>query len=225
LKHDHSTLITPLLPQANLGTLDSLNVGLYTKIFMQLEEKFWEDTEFILTATEERGVSAAWQNLDTKTQLPGSRIIFQTVTDELAERAELSNDKMIKQEQLGYLRVAYGDAVTEPIDFHIARFLLDPLFLAGWGDWGLETPPDVADQLRSPLVNSKDHRNLYISGEATCRRYYGYTHGAFYAGKRDALQVLAQLGVDVEQETACENQEAPDAGPPYGNGVRGGGNK
>lgn len=217
LKHDHEALFSPSLPQENKDALDSLNIGLYTKIFMQFEEKFWDNVEFILTATTKRGASNLWQNLDTQKQLPGSHILFQTVTEDLASAAELGDDDEIKKEQLDYLRVVYGDAVTDPINFYVARFLEDPLFRAGWGDWGTHTSPDVSYRLRSPLINGEGRQNVYISGEASCRRYNSYTHGGFLAGKRDALEIMAELEYDVELELACENQEMPDAGPPYGN--------
>jgi polyamine oxidase len=219
----HNTLFSPPLPDVNREAMASLSPGVYTKVFFQFPEKFWEDTEFIVTATPERGASPLWQSLDSNKLLDGSRIIFQTLTGDMGARAELSDDDAIKEEQLAYLRHVYGDAVPEPTDFHIARFLSDPLFKQCWADWTPETTPDVCDRMRAPILNSRQERNIYISGEATCRRYHGYTHGGLLSGRRDARDVLIALNYTVEREDACENQDEPSGGPPYGNQGNGNG--
>lgn len=216
--NDNKHMFSPPLPDTNRDALALLKRGTYTKVFFQFPYKFWEDVEFILTATEKRGASALWQNLDTRYQLPGSNIIFQTLIDDFGIRAETIDEDVIKEEQMEYLRTVYGTDIPDPTDFHIARFYEDPLFLQGWADWDQDTPPDVCDRIRAPLLNSSSQQNVYLSGEATCRRYHSYTHGGFLAGKRDALAVLISLGYDVEPEDACENEEEPKAGSPYGNG-------
>lgn len=219
--NDQGRMFSPKLPDINLDALASLKRGVYTKVFFQFPYKFWDDVEFILTANEERGASSLWQNLDMFKLLPGSNIIFQTLTAELGIRAEELGEEVIREEQMNYLRNVYGQNIPDPTDVYIARFYQDPLFLQAWGDWDQYTSPDICDQIKAPILNKEEQQNLYLSGEATCCRYRGFTHGGFLAGKRDALAVLVALGYDdvnTDYEISCENQEAGTGGAPYGKG-------
>ncbi|KAG6863157.1 hypothetical protein C0991_007884, partial [Blastosporella zonata] len=58
----------------------SMAMATYTKIFLQFPEKFWFDTQFALYADPERGRYPVWQSLDVEGFMPGSGIIFVTVT-------------------------------------------------------------------------------------------------------------------------------------------------
>eukprot|EP00567_Pseudictyota_dubia_P014253 CAMPEP_0197439884 /NCGR_PEP_ID=MMETSP1175-20131217/6521_1 /TAXON_ID=1003142 /ORGANISM="Triceratium dubium, Strain CCMP147" /LENGTH=539 /DNA_ID=CAMNT_0042969885 /DNA_START=71 /DNA_END=1690 /DNA_ORIENTATION=+ len=226
-------LFNPDLPKRNSDAVNKLGYGLYNKMFMQFEENFWGDTqppdlEFILTATEERGFSPVWQNLDTKTQLDGSRIIFQTLTEEWAERAEAMDDEAIIEEHLEILKNVYGEEKVSRdklLNFYYVRLLDDPLKRGAWGSWSPDTPPDNPERLRTPIppdLQGTEVQKVWISGSATCRRYGGFTTGAYIAGKRDALEIANIMGHDVTLETICESREDP-GGTGNGNrkGVRG----
>lgn len=59
------------------------------------------------------------------------------------------------------------------------------------------------DAFRAPIGR------LHISGEATCKRFTGYMHGAYGAGERSARTVLRDMGVQGvphPDDSFCERQ-------------------
>ena len=90
----------PPLPDWKQEAINSMTMATYTKIFLQFPHVFWFDTQvgilmllfkilcthaciifqMALYADEERGRYPVWQSLDVQGFLPGSGIIFVTVT-------------------------------------------------------------------------------------------------------------------------------------------------
>lgn len=84
--------------------------------------------------------------------------------------------------------------------FHKTRWQVDPLFYGGFSTWRLGYTEE--DQARI----STRYGNLVFSGEHTCRRHHGYTHGAKIAGERSASMLLrdrfGMIGIDTA--TLCD---------------------
>lgn len=83
----------PHLPQWKTQAIYEFDMAVYTKIFLRFPFKFWPsgpETEFFLYAHEKRGYYPIWQHLET--EMPGSNILFVTVTDEEAKRIEQQPD-------------------------------------------------------------------------------------------------------------------------------------
>ncbi|GLB44648.1 putative flavin containing amine oxidoreductase [Lyophyllum shimeji] len=184
LQNDDVTL-TPQLPGFKKEAIASMTMGTYTKIFLQFPKKFWFDTEMALYADPERGRYPVWQSLDHENFLPGSGIIFVTVTGDFSERIEGLPDAQVKEEVLGVLQSMYPNiTVPAPLDFKFNRWRSDPLYRGSYSNW----PPSFVKQHHDNLRANVER--LYFAGEATTQKYFGFLHGAYFEGLDVAKEMI-----------------------------------
>ncbi|KAF8064162.1 amine oxidase [Lyophyllum atratum] len=184
LQNDDVTF-TPDLPAFKQEAIASMTMGTYTKIFLQFSEKFWFDTEVALYADPERGRYPVWQSLDHEKFLPGSGIIFVTVTGDFSERIEALPDAQVKGEVLGVLQSMYPNiTIPAPLDFKFARWYSDPLYRGSYSNW----PPSFVRQHHDNLRANVGR--LYFAGEATSQKYFGFLHGAYFEGLYVAKEMI-----------------------------------
>ncbi|OSX57036.1 hypothetical protein POSPLADRAFT_1158026 [Postia placenta MAD-698-R-SB12] len=168
----------PPLPIWKREAIHSMTMGTYTKIFLQFPEKFWFDTEMALYADYERGRYPVWQSLDHPDFLPGSGIIFVTVTGEFSKRIESLQDVQVEDEVLSVLRSMFPDThIPKPLNFYFQRWHSDPLFRGSYSNW----PASFLSEHQGNLRANVDER-LWFAGEATSRKYFGFLHGAYSEG-------------------------------------------
>ncbi|KAH0582385.1 hypothetical protein H2248_010329 [Termitomyces sp. 'cryptogamus'] len=185
LKNNDVTFI-PDFPDYKVEAIASMTMGTYTKIFLQFPQKFWFDTEFGLYADSERGRYPVWQSLDKDGFMPGSGIIFVTVTGDYSERIEALSDTEVKEETMSILRTMYPNiTIPEPLDFMFPRWFNDPLYRGSFSNW----PPSFVSQHHDNLRANVGR--LYFAGEATSKDYYGYLQAAYFEG-HDIANVVAQ---------------------------------
>ncbi|KAH0582379.1 hypothetical protein H2248_010324 [Termitomyces sp. 'cryptogamus'] len=185
LKNDDVKFV-PDFPEYKTEAIASMTMGTYTKIFLQFPQKFWFDTEFALYADSERGRYPVWQSLDKEGFLPGSGIIFVTVTGDYSERIEALSDTEVEEEIMGVLRTMYPNiTIPEPLDFKFPRWFNDPLYRGSYSNW----PPSFVRQHHDNLRPNVGR--LYFAGEGTSQDYYGYLHGAYFEG-RDIAKMVAK---------------------------------
>lgn len=119
LQHD-AVNFTPSFPDWKRTAIDEFEMGIYTKIFYQFNETFWDpDTQYFLYADPiKRGYYPIWQSLSTDGFMPGSNIIFATVTGDESKRLERQDPEVTKEEGLGVLRKMFpGQDIPEPLEF------------------------------------------------------------------------------------------------------------
>lgn len=138
-----------------------------------------------LYADPERGRYPVWQSLDHENFLPGSGIIFVTVTvgrkyshfpytfsyffqGDFSERIEALPDAQVKEEVLDVLHSMYPNvSIPAPLDFKFARWHTDPLYRGSYSNW----PPSLVSQHHDNLRANVDR--LFFAGEATSQKYFG----------------------------------------------------
>ena len=118
---------TPPLPDWKRTALQSMQMGTYTKIFLQFpaDKVFWDrNTQFFLYADPAtRGYYPLFQSLDSPGFLPGSGILFCTVVQDQAATVAAQTDEQTKQQLLAVLRSMYGaDKVPDPLAFLMPRW-------------------------------------------------------------------------------------------------------
>ena len=74
-----------------------------------------------------------------------------------------------------------------PTNFLLARWLTDPLFLGSFSNIPVGVTEETFAELAAPVGR------VYFSGEATSSRYFGYSHGAYFAGRDTANAILESL--------------------------------
>lgn len=99
----------PPLPDWKNVAIQTMQLGTYTKIFLQFppDQVFWpKEIENFIYASKRRGYYTAWQNLDHVNFLPGSGIFFGTVTTDQSYVVDNQDDEITKAEVLKVLQVS-----------------------------------------------------------------------------------------------------------------------
>ncbi|RAH87337.1 amine oxidase [Aspergillus japonicus CBS 114.51] len=186
LQQSDAVTFSPALPQWKQESIQAFTMATYTKIFFQFNETFWPaDTQYLLYADPvTRGWYPIWQSLSTPGFFEDSGIIFVTVTQEFAHRAERQSDEQTKQEALAVLRAMFPNVtVPDPIAFHYPRWTTEPWSFGTYSNW----PPAVTLEMHENLRANVDR--VWFAGEATSAGYFGYLHGAWFEGRAAAQEV------------------------------------
>lgn len=175
---------TPPLPAWKEAGIAQMQMGTYTKIFFQFPPDsdgtfFWQkapadpSTQFFLYADPyERGYYPVWQSLSVPGFLPGSGIIFVTITAAQSYRAENQDDETVKNEGLAVLRSMFGKSnVPNPLDFMYPRWSTTSWAYGSYSNW----PPGLSLQMHQNLRANMG--NLWFAGEANSVSYFGFLQG------------------------------------------------
>ncbi|KAL5363028.1 amine oxidase [Aspergillus floccosus] len=180
----------PELPLWKRTAIQKFEMGTYTKIFLQFNETFWpEDKEYFLYASPTtRGYYPVWQSLSTEGFFPGSNIIFVTVVQDQAYRAELQSDEETKEEVMAVLREMFPDKnVPDPIAFKYPRWTSVPWAYGSYSNWPVGTTLEVHQNLRANVDR------VWFAGEAISAQYFGFLQGAWFEGREAGMQVAGLL--------------------------------
>ena len=104
----------PPLPQWKKEVIFKNPMSVYTKIFLKFPSKFWDDHEYILYASKERGRFPVFQDLERPGILPnGSNMLLITVTEDEGRRIERQAYNETKTEVMKMLRRIYGQGIPD----------------------------------------------------------------------------------------------------------------
>ncbi|KAI9847728.1 MAG: hypothetical protein M1837_001976 [Sclerophora amabilis] len=188
LQYDEVTFHPPL-PDWKLTSLTAFEMGTYTKIFLQFPTNstpFWDtSTQFFLYADPNtRGYFPIWQSLDGPDFLPGSNILFVTVTHDQSYRVESQSDAQTQADVLAVLRSMYGaEAVPDPVAIMYPRWTTTPWAHGSYSNWPPATTLAMHQDLRANVGR------LWFAGEHTSAQYFGFLHGAWFEGREAGLAV------------------------------------
>jgi polyamine oxidase len=179
----------PELPTWKETAIESFQMGTYTKIFLQFNETFWPEEQFLLYASPTtRGYYPVWQSLSTEGFLPGSNIIFVTNLEEESYRVERQSDEDTQAEVMAVLRLMFPDVdVPDPIAFMYPRWSNEPWAFGSYSNW----PPGTTLEMHQNLRANLDR--LYFAGEATSSSYYGFLQGAWFEGKEVGERIAGMI--------------------------------
>ncbi|XP_072050179.1 uncharacterized protein [Amphiura filiformis] len=172
----------PPLPPWKTEEFCRFQMGTIDPIFLKFETKFWDDTEYILHATDRHGYYPAFLNVEAEgLHPPGTNILIGFLTGDEAFRAELLTDDEVKAEILEVLRNIYGeDNVPDPVEFYMSRFATDPDFYGSFPTWPIGIIPTDAQMRLSANVG-----RLYFAPE-------GAGSVEFIGILREVLQMVEQ---------------------------------
>lgn len=185
----------PPLPDWKSAAISSFEIGTYTKIFMQFDEPFWNETQYLLYADPEtRGYYPEYQPLDLEGVLEGSGLLVATVVNHQSYRVEAQSDEETQAEVMAVLRSMYGDQVSDPKHLWYKRWTQTPWYVpfsslsisyhpansrrayGSYSNWPPATSLQSHQNLRSNVGN------LFFAGEATSQEFFGYLQGAYFEG-------------------------------------------
>ncbi|XP_072051250.1 uncharacterized protein [Amphiura filiformis] len=181
----------PPLPPWKSEEFCRFQMGTIDPIFLKFETKFWDDTEFILHASDRHGYYPAFLNLEAEgLHPPGTNILIGFLTGEEAYRAKLLTDDEVKAEILNVLRNIYGeDNVPDPVEFYMSRFATDPDLYGTFPTWPIGIIPEDA-QMRLSANVERIYFALEGAGDV---EYIGIPRGSFRAGIAVAEAVIGCL--------------------------------
>lgn len=220
LQHGDIQFVPPL-PAWKIEAIHSMTMGEYTKIFLQFPRHFWFDTETALFASRTRGRYPVWQTLDHPAFLPGSGILFGTVTGAFARRVSALPQHLVLAEIMDTLHTMFPDAdIPQPDAFFFKSWSQDPHFRGAYATWppgfvaehhanlradvgpaaAAGTRPEDDDEQMQGL---KRAGRVWFAGEAGSLRHFGYLHGAYFEG----ADIGARVARCVLRAGACAGLE------------------
>jgi polyamine oxidase len=183
----------PPLPQWKREGIETFTMGTYTKIFLQFRQDdiFWDRnnaSQFLLYADpHRRGYYPAWEPLDIPGFLPGSGIIFGTITHEEAYRVESQGYEETKKEVLEVLGKMFQRNISEPIAFAYPNWTHEPWTYGTYSNWPQGVSLKMHQNLRANVGR------LWFAGEATSAQNFGFLHGAYFEGQLAGNEVASCL--------------------------------
>ncbi|KAH0834009.1 hypothetical protein J3R83DRAFT_11245 [Lanmaoa asiatica] len=177
----------PPLPDWKIEAINSIVMATYTKIFLQFNETFWFPTLFGLYAAKQRGKYPVWQSMDHVGFIPGSGIIFVTVSGDWSLYVEQLTPAQVQSEVMQVLQTMYPNIkVPQPVAIYFRTWASDKLFRGSYSNWGPSYVPSHSVNLQATLNN-----RLWFAGEATSVDYFGFLHGAYFEGESVGSMIAA----------------------------------
>lgn len=182
-------LFDPPLPPFKINAFKTAPNGIYTKIFLKFETKFWANADYALFADpDRRGYFSVWQDLESHHKFfpSDAHILMVTVVQAQSEKVETQDTRKTVEEIMAVLRKMYsGRVVTEPLDIFLPRWNADPAFRGCWSN--IQVGGGAFEQMQEAIGP------LFFAGEATDPDYNGFTLGGFTSGARAAQDVLRRV--------------------------------
>lgn len=173
---------TPRLPAAKRRAIEALRMGVLNKCFLRFPRAFWPtDVDWIERVPERRGEWTEWVSFARPT---GKPVLLGFNAADFGRQIEASSDAQIVTGAMRALRGIYGNDIPQPTGQQITRWAADPFALGSYSFNAVGADPKV----REDLAASIDGR-VYFAGEATSRKHFATTHGAYLSGLRAAREV------------------------------------
>ena len=105
-----------------------------------------------------------------------------------------------------WLQATFPNAtIEEPVDFHITRHGVDPLSYMAYSSIPVGYTDAMFHTAFRPIAPEGCSKSpkVYFVGEAACRGFNGYTHGAFESGRAGAFSVLEDMGYGPAPVALC----------------------
>lgn len=184
------SLFYPELPQWKTNAYAMVDDGIYTKIFLRYEYKFWKDADYVLYAhPEKRGYYAVWQDMESHGKFfpEHANILMTTVVNADSRRVETQSRNATIVEIQTVLYHMYGRHIPDPVDIYVPAWGDNPYFRGCFSSMkpGI-TRKDFA-------LAQKAVGGLHFAGESTDFEYNGFVTGGYRSGEHVALRVIERL--------------------------------
>ena len=165
----------PELSLEKREAIAKLGMGVLNKCYLQFPYAFWpSDIDWLGYIAERHGEWTEWVSFERTANQP---ILLGFNAAERGREIENGSDIDIVRSAMDTLRVMFGDAIPEPLDYQLTRWASDPFALGSYSYNALGTTPDMRRALAEPVG-----KHVYFAGEATSQSYFGTAHGAYLSG-------------------------------------------
>jgi len=178
---------TPALPQAKQNAIDQLGMGVLNKCYLRFAAAFWPtDVDWLEYVAAQRGVWTEWVSLMRTHGLP---VLLGFNAADQGRTIEAWTDAQIVASAMQTLRIIFGNAIPDPLDYQITRWASDPYALGSYSF----NPVGYTPALRTELAQSLAQK-VFFAGEATEAQHFSSAHGAYLSGLRAANEILDLAG-------------------------------
>ena len=174
---------TPALPQAKQNAIEQLGMGVLNKCYLRFAAAFWPtDVDWLEYVPEQRGAWTEWVSLMRTHKLP---VLLGFNAAEQGRAIEAWTDEQIVASAMQTLRIIFGNAIPDPLDYQITRWASDPYALGSYSFNPVGYTPALRTELAKPLG-----QKVFFAGEATEAQHFSSAHGAYLSGLRAAKEIL-----------------------------------
>jgi monoamine oxidase len=171
----------PPLPAAWLQAIQRLGVGTLDRLALRFPRRFWGNEEFVARSTRTLAFGASFWS-----PLAEAPILVAFTAGRAALEAERASDRAAVELALASLREMFGPRVPEPVGALLSRWQADPFSRGAYSYLVAGGKGSDHDRLAAP-----PHERIHMAGEATCRKWAGTVHGAWFSGERAARGLIA----------------------------------
>ena len=180
--HHKTVDFVPELPEWKLRAINTCDMALYLKIFVEFPFIFWDSNQYIGYGSWGRGYFPLIQplNLFFPENPP---IVMVTVTQDEAWRISHQSEEQTTKEIWEVFQNMYGSSVTvpQPKSILVPDWVTNPFFHGMYSNYPVGLTDKYLDDLQMPLGS------LVFSGEAVSE-YSAYVHGAYFSGIKGAAE-------------------------------------
>jgi monoamine oxidase len=185
LKRNKIEFIPPL-PTNKLQAIKSIGFGSMSKVFLEFSEAeaCWDKSKesFAILPSSDGKIRACyvlnWKRYTGKNML----IVFSSGT--LARKMSYEPESKTIADIMKSLRVAYKN-LANPIRYKIVVWDNDPFSFGAYAFNAIGTTPQMFADYEADI-----NKKIYFAGEATSSLLFGYAHGAYETGIREAQKML-----------------------------------
>lgn len=179
-----------------MQTIKKFKMANYIHVIVEFSEVFWDPTELIGHIHNDRGYYPLFINLNL-TESRYSKILVAVLTGSNADRVVRQPLAVTTSEIRQVLQNIYPGRNVNPTNVIVPDWAVDHLFFGSYSDAPVGLTQDDYGELAAPIGN------LYFSGEATSREYYGFLHGAYFAGI-DATDKIIERGFPASSASSIQ---------------------
>lgn len=180
---------TPSLNEEINTVINKLAVFDMNKIFIEFEEKFWGDTDFLtfLPNIDDLilfDLAVNFHKVNNKNLLI-FLISSETSINEIQSEIKMFGEESVKQKYIDVLKQAYPGKNIKITNFKVTSWNLDEFSLGSFS----EIAGDSKDRSKFHIVEKR----TYFAGEHTSLTHNAFVYGAFMSGLRASKQIITDL--------------------------------
>ncbi len=176
----------PSFPEIKQQVIQKLGMGVLNKVYLRFAQIHWQPKSVWLEwVSNQKGQWSEWVDFAYAAKVP---VLLGFNAADYGRFIEQKSDEQIVREAMNVVRQMLGSDIPAPIDAQITRWAQDKYSFGSYSFNALGMAEDARDVLAQPVA-----QRVYFAGEATHKRYFGTTHGAYLSGVR-AAQMIIQRG-------------------------------
>ena len=183
---NNSISFNPAFPEKKQTAIDTLKLGNFLKTWLVFENNFWtndESIEFFTNHIFDNFFNPS-SVVDHSKNLGGPILLAMHAGKDADEIMKLTNNQIAKR-AFDTLKKAYGNKATIPSVYQ-SSWHNDQYTLGSYSYIPVGGKIDMFDDI------AKSYGRIHFAGEHTYGKFHATTHGAYWSGKRAAVEIISK---------------------------------